>query len=85
MSQTRTQTVSLGDHWNGFIEIMLKSGRYASVSELIRDSLRLLEEREANSKLEALRAALIAGEESGNDGLLSMKEVRKSAKKRKTK
>jgi len=82
MSQTRTQTVSLGDHWNGFIEAMLDSGRYASVSELVRDSLRLLEEREANSKLEALRTALIAGEESGDDGALDMEAIRKEARKK---
>lgn len=62
---TKTQTLSLGQYWNGFIEREIKIGRYSSASEIIRDALRLLEEREAKSKLECLRMALIEGEESG--------------------
>ncbi len=81
MSQTRTQTVSLGEHWNNLIESLLQSGRYATVSEIVRDSLRLLEEKEANSKLEALRNALIEGEESGDDGELNMQQIKQEAKK----
>ena len=81
MAQARTQTVSLGDHWNTLIESLLKSGRYASVSEIMRDSLRLLEEKEANSKLQALRNALIEGEESGDAGELSMESIKLEAKK----
>jgi len=81
MAQTRTQTVSLGDHWNSVIESLLKSGRYATVSEIMRDSLRLLEEKEANSKLEVLRTALIKGEESGDDGELNMQHIKHQAKK----
>lgn len=80
MAQSRTQTLSLGEHWNNFIENTLKQGRYASASEMVRDGLRLLEEREANSKLEALRAALLEGEESGNAGLLDMEAIRQEAK-----
>jgi len=57
----RTQTVSLGDYWNEFIDAMLENGRYASASEIMRESLRLLEEKEANSKLAELRQALIEG------------------------
>ena len=33
MVQARTQTVSLGEHWNSLIESLIKSGRYESVSE----------------------------------------------------
>ena len=33
----RIQTVSLGEHWNDFIDSMHKSGRYVSTSELMRD------------------------------------------------
>ncbi len=81
MAQARTQTVSLGEHWNSLIEALIKSGRYASVSEIMRDSLRLLEERDANSKLQFLRTALIEGEESGDAGELHMKTIRLEAKK----
>ena len=81
MAQARTQTVSLGEHWNNLIESLLKSGRYASISEIMRDSLRLLEEKEANSKLQSLRNALIEGEESGDAGELSIELLRQEAKK----
>ena len=81
MAQAQTQTVSLGEHWNDLIDSLLKSGRYSSVSEIIRDSLRLLEEREANSKLQSLRKALIEGEESGDAGELHMETIRLEVKK----
>lgn len=81
MANVRTQTVSLGEHWNKLIESLLKSGRYASVSEIMRDSLRLLEEREANSTLQSLRTALIEGEQSGDAGELDMETIRLEAKK----
>ncbi|MGR3179994.1 MAG: type II toxin-antitoxin system ParD family antitoxin [Candidatus Anammoxibacter sp.] len=81
MVQVKTQTLSLGEHWNNFIESKLSQGRYASASEMVRDGLRLLEEKEANSKLEALRSALCEGEESGDAGLLDMEEIRREAKK----
>ncbi len=41
----------------------MQSGRYDSVSDVVRAGLRLLEEHEA--KVRALQAALIAGEDSG--------------------
>ncbi len=39
-------SVTLGPHWDEFIALMLKEGRYGSTSELIRASLRLMEEQE---------------------------------------
>lgn len=59
----KNTSVTLGDHFATFVESEVATGRYASVSEVIRAGLRLLEEREAH--LAALRAALIEGEESG--------------------
>ena len=48
--------VSVGDRWQGFVDRLVKDGRYGSASEVVREGLRLVEEREA--KLSALRAAL---------------------------
>ncbi len=50
--------VSIGERWEGFVETVVKSGRYASASEVVREGLRLVEEREA--KLLALRDMLNA-------------------------
>jgi antitoxin ParD1/3/4 len=76
----RTQTVSLGEHWNDFIDGMLESGRYSSVSELLRASLRLLEEQEADTKVTLLHRAIEAGEASGDAGLLDMTAIKRTAR-----
>ena len=59
----RTVTVTLGSHYEGFIQASIAHGRYHNVSEVVRAGLRRLEEDEM--KLAAIRAALIDGEESG--------------------
>jgi len=60
---SKNTSISLGDHFAKFIDAQVARGRYASASDVVRAGLRLLEEHEA--ELEALRAALIEGEESG--------------------
>jgi antitoxin ParD1/3/4 len=60
---TKNTSISLGDHFSRFVDRQLAQGRYGSASEVVRAGLRLLEEHEI--KLEALRAALIEGEQSG--------------------
>lgn len=60
---SKNTSISLGNHFEEFIHQEIKSGRYGSVSEVIRTALRLLESEE--QKLNALRNALIAGEQSG--------------------
>ena len=71
-------SLSLGDHWEVFIKEQVNTGRYGSASELVRDSLRLLEQREL--KIEALRSALIDGEQSGSSGELDMLEIKRKAR-----
>lgn len=48
--------VSLGARWETFVDEALKAGRYASASEVVREGLRLVEEREA--KLDSLRETI---------------------------
>jgi antitoxin ParD1/3/4 len=48
--------VSVGDRWERFVESVVKGGRYGSASEVVREGLRLVEEREA--KLRALQETL---------------------------
>jgi antitoxin ParD1/3/4 len=60
---SKNTSFSVGEHFTTFIEAQITEGRYNSASDVVRAGLRLLEEQE--TKLAALRAALIEGEESG--------------------
>jgi antitoxin ParD1/3/4 len=57
--------VSIGEHWEKFLEKILSEGRYGSASEVVQEGLRLVEEREA--KLRALRDEINAAIEGGGD------------------
>jgi antitoxin ParD1/3/4 len=48
--------LSVGERWQRFVEQAVNSGRYGSASELVREGLRLVEEREA--RLAALRDSI---------------------------
>jgi antitoxin ParD1/3/4 len=63
----RNTSVTLGKHFDSFIEAKVKEGRYGSTSEAVRAGLRLLEEQEA--KLERLKATLLSGETELDQGL----------------
>lgn len=56
-------SISLDDHFASFLEQEVASGRYRTSSEVIRAGLRLLEDQK--TQMAALRAALSAGEASG--------------------
>lgn len=58
-----TRNVVLTDHQQEVIETLVDSGRYQNASEVLREGLRLVEQREREDelKLEALRLATQAG------------------------
>jgi antitoxin ParD1/3/4 len=58
-----TRNVNLSDRWDSFIESGIVSGRFSNASEVVREGLRLLEQREQEdqAKLEWLRAAAKEG------------------------
>ena len=58
----KNTSISLGEHFESFINTEISSGRYNSTSEVIRSALRLLESEER--KMNDLRSALVTGENS---------------------
>jgi antitoxin ParD1/3/4 len=57
--------VSVGKHWEEFIDSLVKQGRYASATEVMREGLRLVEEREA--RLRALRETIQSAIDEGGE------------------
>ena len=68
----KNTSFSLDDHYSAFIEGEIASGRYRSASDVVRSALRLLEERE--TRMDALRQALVTGERSGESAEFDVEE-----------
>jgi antitoxin ParD1/3/4 len=68
----------LDDHFDAFVAAQVETGRYKNATDVIRSGLRLLEERE--TRLQALRHALIEGEKSGVAGPLDMEKIKQRAR-----
>lgn len=66
----RTTSITIGSQLDEFVVQMIESGRYGSTSEVVRSALRLLQDLEAKNA--ALRAAIEAGEKSGESDLTLM-------------
>lgn len=60
---SKNTSVAIGKHFESFIAAKIDEGRFETLSEAVREGLRLLEERE--TRLDALRAALDEGDNSG--------------------
>ncbi len=78
----RNTSISLGDHFESFIETSITKGRFSNASEVIRAGLRLLEEEE--SKLYALKNAIQLGIDSGRAKNFDPKKHLAKLKKSKT-
>lgn len=57
------KTITLTDQQDNWIKAQISAGHYANDSEYIRDLIR--REQERSAEIEAIRAALIEGEVSG--------------------
>jgi antitoxin ParD1/3/4 len=62
-----TRNINLTPEMDQFVDAKIRSGQFANASEVLRAGLRALEssEREEEAKLDAIRMAVQAGEESG--------------------
>ena len=59
----RNTSISLGNHFESFIETTVSNGRFSNASEVVRAGLRLLEEEE--NRIIILQNAIREGIESG--------------------
>ena len=62
----KNTSVSLGDHFETFVDDRVKAGRFSSASDAVRAGLRLLEQEE--TKLDLLRNTLAKGEHQLDQG-----------------
>jgi antitoxin ParD1/3/4 len=86
--------VSLGNKWEKFVDKKVSSGDYQTASEVLRDGLRLLEERDllkrvSVSSMAELEQKLMQGVVSlergeGVEGDEAFKRLRQRTKERKT-
>ena len=65
-----TMNVSLPDDMAAFVEAEIREGGYASASEVVREALRCMRERDEERlvKLEAIRQAVAVGLAQVDDG-----------------
>ena len=68
---------TLGQHFEKFVQAQLTSGRYNNASEVLRDALRLMEERER--RLEELRQKIAVGTEQITRGQVTDGEIVKNS------
>jgi len=76
--------VSLTPQLEALVQRKVESGLYGSASEVMREALRLLEERDRlrSMRLEALRAEIQQGLDSGEPTPLDMDAIKACGRKR---
>ncbi len=72
--------VSLTPELEQYIRTKVDSGRYLSASEVVREALRLLEQKE--KRLEELRVEIQKGLASGRSERLNMEAIKAKARNR---
>ena len=73
--------VSIGDRWEAFVAEAVRTGRYGSASEVVREGLRLVEEREARltALRETLNTSIAAGGENSTEDVERALDARAAA------
>ncbi len=73
---------TIGSRYENLVKDLVTSGRYATASEVVREGLRLVEEREElrQIKLQALRDAIREGMESGAATSFDLQDILSEAK-----
>lgn len=76
--------VSLNPHFDNFINNLIASGQYNSASEVIREALRLLEQKKTTEqeKIDFMRREIQKGIDSGPSTPWNKEEFLKEARKR---
>lgn len=73
-----SSSFTIDKHYEALAHKLVESGRYASINDVLRDGMQLLEEREAlrEFKLHELRSAIQHGLDSGDAGLMRADDVK---------
>jgi antitoxin ParD1/3/4 len=76
--------ISLNPHFEELVKGKVQSGLYNSISEVMREALRLLEERDQlrDLRLEELRSEIQKGINSGEATPLNIEEIKANGRKR---
>jgi antitoxin ParD1/3/4 len=79
-----TRNINLTPKMDRYVDTKIRSGHFANASEVIRAGLRALElgEKEDRARLQAIRGAILAGEESGVAEGDVMQEIRERMRRR---
>jgi antitoxin ParD1/3/4 len=82
-----SRNISLTDHHDTLIDTKVQSGEYANASEVVREGLRLIEERdrELAARVEGIRTRVAVGLEQAERGEFvegTVDEIRERVRKR---
>lgn len=71
------RSFALGDHFERLIQRLVKRGRYNNASEVVREGLRMLEDRERQRKSTVSDLRALVEEADRDGGEIPAEEVRK--------